>query len=81
MTQRALLYSDGELDSYLASLILDRYNIKYSLIDLRNFKSSDVEAPRLVTDLGRFSSLESIIDYAKTFGRHEDLSYFKELIF
>jgi len=66
MSQRSLLYTDGETESDLAKKVCDQYHINYFLIDLRRFSSSDVSAPRLLTDLGRFEGLKNIKEYAET---------------
>lgn len=69
MSERCLLYIDGENESDLAKEVCNRYGINYSLIDLRNFRSSDINAPRLVSDMGRFEGIQRIIYYAETFGK------------
>ena len=66
MSQRNLLYTDGKTESDLAKKVCDQYHIDYFLIDLRRFSSSDVSAPRLLTDLGRFEGLKNIREYAET---------------
>ena len=70
MKERAcLLYVDGSEESRLATVVLDERNILYKSIDLRDFLSSDVHAPRLVSHEGRFEGLEEIREYASLFGR------------
>ncbi len=62
-----LFWVDGESESVKAQEILDKYNISYSKIDVRNFISTDVDPPRLTCALGRFQGLEQIIEYTKIY--------------
>lgn len=69
MKERCLFYTDGGEESTAARKALDEYGVLYQVIDLRQFSSSDVQPPRLVSNMGRFEGIERILNYAETFGR------------
>jgi len=63
---RPYLYINGGKESDEARKVLDDANVNYDLIDIRNFSSTDVTAPRLVDVInfaGGFQGLGGIQDY------------------
>ncbi len=61
----AVLWIDGGKESNLAKKLCDAANVKYDLVDLRNFQSTDVIAPSLFHSIQtrRFVGVEEIKDY------------------
>lgn len=67
VTETRILYIDGDIDSINAQKELDQQHLDYVPIDLRNFTSTDVQAPRLLSHLGQFDGLAEITRYASFF--------------
>ena len=63
---RPYLYINGGKESDEARKVLDDANVNYDLIDIRNFCSTDVTAPRLVDVInfaGGFQGLDGVMGY------------------